>query len=225
MLFQCLLYFTYMAFQGLLCGIFVHLESHHIASKSFEIFHTSPKNWLLMYYLTYEQECFIRYKTRGTAERIISDKARIACIFNKTIHFIPILSVCLWKNFQYRCCIRWENRSKSFVIIHMWFIRYKTTATVMISFVFCSWIINECFEKKLSLTHSWYTWEQSIKFTSVSSILSISFLCLNFAILKILTNCLETFHKWPNPELQKSCGHAGITREEGLPYVRSMRKV
>ena len=35
-----------------------------------------------MYYLTYEQECFVRYKTRGTAERIISDKARIACIFN-----------------------------------------------------------------------------------------------------------------------------------------------
>ena len=26
-------------------------------------------------------------------------------------------------------------------------------------------------------------------------------------------------------ELQKSCGHAGITREEGLPYVRSVRKV
>ena len=25
-------------------------------------------------------------------------------------------------------------------------------------------------------------------------------------------------------ELQKSCGHAGITREEGLPYVRSVRR-
>ena len=27
------------------------------------------------------------------------------------------------------------------------------------------------------------------------------------------------------PELQKSCGYAGITREEGLPYGRSVRKV
>ena len=61
----------------------------------------------------------------------------------KTIHFIPILSICLSKNFQCRCCIQRENWSKSFVIIHMCFIRYKTTATVVISFVFCSWIINE----------------------------------------------------------------------------------
>ena len=46
--FHCLLDFNYMAFKGLLCGIFVHLESHHIASKSFEIFPTSPNNLLLM---------------------------------------------------------------------------------------------------------------------------------------------------------------------------------
>ena len=26
-------------------------------------------------------------------------------------------------------------------------------------------------------------------------------------------------------QLQKGCGYAGITREEGLPYVRSVRKV
>ena len=32
--------------------------------------------------LIYEQECFIRYKTRGAAERITSDKARIASILN-----------------------------------------------------------------------------------------------------------------------------------------------
>ena len=42
----------------------------------------------------------IRYKTRGAAERIISDKARIVSTLNglKTIYFIPILSVCLRKN-------------------------------------------------------------------------------------------------------------------------------
>ena len=36
----------------------------------------------LMYYLKHEHECFIRYKTRGAAERFISDKARIASVLN-----------------------------------------------------------------------------------------------------------------------------------------------
>ena len=35
-----------------------------------------------MKYSIYEQECFIRYKTRGTVERIISDKARTARVLN-----------------------------------------------------------------------------------------------------------------------------------------------
>ena len=37
-----------------------------------------PRNREFMYYLKHEQECFIGYKTRGEAERIISDKARTA---------------------------------------------------------------------------------------------------------------------------------------------------
>ena len=35
-----------------------------------------------MYYLKHEHEWFIRYKTRGAAERFISDKARIASVLN-----------------------------------------------------------------------------------------------------------------------------------------------
>ena len=35
-----------------------------------------------MYYSIDEQECFIKYETRGAAERFISDKARIASILN-----------------------------------------------------------------------------------------------------------------------------------------------
>ena len=35
-----------------------------------------------MCYLKHEHECFIRYKTRGAAERFISDKARIANVLN-----------------------------------------------------------------------------------------------------------------------------------------------
>ena len=34
--------FTYMAFKDLLCGTFVDLNCHHIASESLETFHTSP---------------------------------------------------------------------------------------------------------------------------------------------------------------------------------------
>ena len=36
----------------------------------------------IKYYLINEQECFIGFKTRGEAERFISDKARIASILN-----------------------------------------------------------------------------------------------------------------------------------------------
>ena len=38
--------------------------------------------YCFMYYLKHEHECFIRYKTRGAAERFISDKARIASVLN-----------------------------------------------------------------------------------------------------------------------------------------------
>ena len=34
------------------------------------------------YYLNHEHECFIRYKTRGAAERFIADKARIVSVLN-----------------------------------------------------------------------------------------------------------------------------------------------
>ena len=37
---------------------------------------------LVKYYLKHEQECFIGYKTRGEAERFISDKARIASVLD-----------------------------------------------------------------------------------------------------------------------------------------------
>ena len=68
---------------------------------------------------------------------------RVFWIASKTIHFIPILSLCLRKNFEYRCCISRENRGKSFVKIYVCFITYKDSFTAMIFFVFCSWIINE----------------------------------------------------------------------------------
>ena len=46
-LFQSLQDFTYIAFKGLLCINCLHSESHHIASKSFETFHTPPNDEVL----------------------------------------------------------------------------------------------------------------------------------------------------------------------------------
>ena len=47
--------FTYPAFKGfLLCFNFVDLAVHHIASKSFETFHTSPNNCLLMIKVSFD---------------------------------------------------------------------------------------------------------------------------------------------------------------------------
>ena len=74
-----------------------------------------------MYYLEHENECFIRHKTRGAAERFISDKARIARVLNSLKNYLfywLILSLCLRKNFQHRCCTSRENRGKSFVKMH-----------------------------------------------------------------------------------------------------------
>ena len=47
-LLQSLQNFTYIAFKGLLCINCLHSESHYIASKSFETFHTLPNDEILM---------------------------------------------------------------------------------------------------------------------------------------------------------------------------------
>ena len=62
-------------------------------------------------------ECFIRYKTRGAAERFIADKARIASVLNSLkndpfyTHLVTLFTI-------YRCCTSRENRGKSFVKMH-----------------------------------------------------------------------------------------------------------
>ena len=99
-LWQTIQDFTYISFKAFICGIFVHLATHHIASKSFEIFQASPNNWLLI--------------------------------------------------------------------------------------------------RKLSLIYSWCTGERFPGFTYGSHILSLSFMCLIFESLDILTKLPETLHKWLN---------------------------
>ena len=74
---------------------------------------------MFKYYLKHEHECFIRYKTRGAAERFIADKARIASVLNSLENdpFYTHLVTLFTKEFSVysRCCTSWENRGKRFV--------------------------------------------------------------------------------------------------------------
>ena len=68
---------------------------------------------------------------RGAARRFTSDKSRIASTLNGLKNDLFYTH----QNFENRCCRSRENRDKSFVIIHMCFITYNDTATVVIFFV------------------------------------------------------------------------------------------
>ena len=48
MLLHSLQDFTCIAFKGLLSGVFVHLKTRHIVSKSFKTLHTSPYHGVLV---------------------------------------------------------------------------------------------------------------------------------------------------------------------------------
>ena len=63
---ESVLDFTYIAFKGLLCGIFAHPESHHVDLKSFGTLPKSPNYWLLMKklsfdHLWYTSEMFLEF--------------------------------------------------------------------------------------------------------------------------------------------------------------------
>ena len=64
--------------------VFIYIEiSFTCIGKLFELSKPSqPCLFFIKYYLINEQECFIGYKTRGEAERFISDKARTASFLN-----------------------------------------------------------------------------------------------------------------------------------------------
>ena len=69
-LLQSLQDFTYLAFKGFLCGIFVHLATQHIPSQSFETLHTSPNHSFLKIKLSLSKWWGTRerFKSRGAPE-------------------------------------------------------------------------------------------------------------------------------------------------------------
>ena len=50
--------FTSIAFKGFLCGMFVHVATHHTTSRSLEIFHASPNQCLFMRKISLSQSWF-----------------------------------------------------------------------------------------------------------------------------------------------------------------------
>ena len=122
----------------------------------------------------------IKREAQPSVLYLIKHELLVFWIASKTIHFIPILSLCLRKNFEYRFCISRENRGKSFVKIYVCFITYKDSFTAMIFFVFCSWIINE-FLKDVS----------NIYFAKGFPIFEYKYQCAQQAILKAYIKSLN----------------------------------
>ena len=75
------------------------------------------------HYLKHEQEFFIGYKTRGEAERLISDKARTASFLyglKKRPVLYPSYQFIYENNFQNRCFISREIQVLSFRKLYVW---------------------------------------------------------------------------------------------------------
>ena len=215
MLFQSLQDFTYIAFKGLPCINCLHSESHHIASKSLETFHTPPNDEVLMIKLSLGHCWF-------TAEIFL----QLTCS-SKINYFL----LCAW------ICESLKYLMKSLETFHKWRIQYSLLkklslelAPIMLvlfqslqDFTYIAFkgllcinclhsgshhIASKSFETfhpqpndevwmiKLSLGHCWFTAEMFVDLTSSSKInyfLLCAWICES---LKYFMKSLETFHKW-----------------------------
>ena len=215
-LFQSLQDFTYIAFKDLLCINCLHSQSHHIASKSFETFHTLPNDEVLMMKLSLGHCWF-------TAEMFL----QLTCS-SKINYFL----LCAWISEILKYLM------KSLETFHKWPIQYSLLkklslelAPIMLvlfqslqDFTYIAFkgllcinclhseshhIASKSFETfhtlpndevlmiKLSLGHCWFTAEMFLQLTCSSKI-NYFLLCAWISeILKYLMKSLETFHKWP----------------------------
>ena len=215
MLFKSLQDFTYIAFKGLLCINCLHSEIHHIASKSFETFHTPPNDEVLMIKLSLGHCWF-------TAEIFL----QLTCS-SKINYFL--LSAWISEILKYLM--------KSLETFHKWSIQYSLLkklslecAPIMLvlfqslqDFTYIAFkgllcinclhseshhIASKSFETfhtppnyevltiKLSLGHCWFTAEMFLQLTCSSKI-NYFLLCAWISeILKYLMKSLETFYKW-----------------------------
>ena len=214
-LFQSLQDFTYIAFKDLLCINCLHSESRHIASKSFETFHTPPNDEVLMIKLSLGHCWF-------TAEMFL----QLTCT-SKINYFL----LCAWISEILKYLM------KSLETFHKWPIQYSflkklslELAPIMLvlfqslqDFTYIAFkgilcinclhseshhIASKSFKTfhappndevlmmKLCLGHCWFTAEMFLQLTCSSKI-NYFLLCAWISeILKYLMKSLETFHKW-----------------------------
>ena len=214
-LLQSLQDFTYIPFKGLLCINCLHSESHHIASKSFETFHTPPNDEVLMIKLSLGHCWF-------TAEIFL----QLTCS-SKVNYFL----LCAWISEILKYLMKWIET------FHKWSIQYSLLKKFSLElapiilvlfqslqdFTYIAFkgllcinclhseshhIASKSFETfhpqpndevlmiKLSLGHCWFTAEMCVELTCSSKInyfLLCAWICES---LKYLMKSLETFHKW-----------------------------
>ena len=152
--------------------------------------------------------------------RSIKHELRVFWIASKTIHFIPILSLCLRKNFWYRWCISRENRGKRFVRIYVCLTTYKKTPSrlwfslwfvreLLMVFELCMYIVNTVTflkPQKLLLLFALLNlcnWAQCTKFTLVSSSILSKVYYSSLLHQPVVLQCfLLQFHIFPLHLLQ-----------------------
>ena len=213
-LFRSLQDFTYIAFKGLLCINCLHSEIHHIASKSFETFHTLPNDEVLMIKLSLGHCWF-------------TEQIFVQLTYSSKINYFLL---CAW------ICESLNYLMKSLETFHKWPIEYSLLkklslelAPIMLvlfqslqDFTYIAFkgllcinclhsgshhIASKSFETfhtppndevlmiKLSLGHCWFTAEMFLQLTCSSKI-NYFLLCAWISeIFKYLMKSLETFHK------------------------------
>ena len=215
-LFQSLQDFTYIAFKGLLCINCLHSESHHIASKSFETFHTLPNDEVLMIKLSLGHCWF-------TAEMFL----QLTCS-SKINYFLLCAWICESLKYLMKSLETFHKLSLQYSLLKKLSLELAPIMLVLFQslqdftyiafkgllFINCLHsesyhIASKSFETfhtppndevlmiKLSLGHCWFTAEIFLQL-ACSSKINYFLLCAWISeILKYLMKSLEPFHKWP----------------------------
>ena len=212
-LFQSLPDFTYIAFKGLLCINCLHSESHHIASKSFETFHTPPNDEVLMIKLSlghcwFTTEIFLQLTCSSKINyfllcawisEILKYLMKFAWNFPQMIHSIFVVEKILFG-------VGTNHASPFQSLQDFTYIALKGLLCINCLHSECHHITSKWIESfhtppndevlmvKLSLGHGWFTAEIFLQLTCSSKI-NYFLLCAWISeISKHLMKSLETFH-------------------------------
>ena len=216
MLFQSLQDFTYIAFKSLLCINCLHSEIHHIASKSFETFHTPPNDEVLMIKLSlghcwFTAEIFLQLTCSSKINYFLLS-AWISEIFK---YLMKSLETFHKRSIQYLLLKKLSLECAPIMLVlfqslqDFTYIAFKGLLCINCLHSESHDIASKSFETfhtppnyevltiKLSLGHCWFTAEMFLQLTCSSKI-NYFLLCAWISeILKYLLKSLETFQKWP----------------------------